>query len=74
MPSKNQQGRQNGINRSLDNSGIFVNGQICGKSEKLLVDTGATLTISNDSLYCDASHVMYLFSLSDKDRGNTTDR
>ena len=50
-PSKNQQGRLNGTKRKSNNSGIFKNAQICEKNVKLLVDTGATLTILNDSLY-----------------------
>ena len=50
-PYNNQQGRQNAIKRSSNNSGMFVNVQICDKNVKLLVDTGATLSILSDNLY-----------------------
>ena len=39
------------MNKACGNSGIFVKSQICGMKLKLLVDTGATLTILRDSLY-----------------------
>ena len=42
---------QNAIKRSSNNSGMFVNVQICDKNVKLLVDTGATLSILSDNLY-----------------------
>ena len=44
-------GKQRGIKSSSENSGLFVAAQICEKSVKWLVDTGATLTILNTNLY-----------------------
>ena len=44
-------GKQSGIKRSQENSGLFVTAQICEKNVKLLFDTGATLTILNTNLY-----------------------
>ena len=49
--TKSQPGRQTVMNKTCGNSGIFVKAQICGMKLKLLVDTGATLTIISDSLY-----------------------
>ena len=39
------------MNKTCGYSGIFIKAQICGMKLKLLVDTGATLTILSDSLY-----------------------
>ena len=50
-PFQNKPGKQTGIKRSTENSGLFVTAQICEKNVKLLVDTGATLTILNTNLY-----------------------
>ena len=44
-------GKQSGIKRNPENSGLFVTAQICEKHVKLLVDTGATLIILNTTLY-----------------------
>ena len=50
-PFQNKPGKQTRIKRSTENSGLFVTAQICEKNVKLLVDTGAILTILNTNLY-----------------------